>query len=31
MFGGALQVPIGASPVFTVNFLLVGDANVLTS
>lgn len=26
MFGGVLQVPIGAAPVFTVNFLLVGEA-----
>ena len=25
MFGGVLQVPIGAAPVFTVNFLLVGE------
>jgi hypothetical protein len=25
MFGGVLQVPIGAAPVFTVNFILVGE------
>ena len=25
MFGGALQVPIGAAPVYTVSFILVGE------
>ena len=28
MFGGVIQVPIGAAPVFTVNFILVGEPRI---